>query len=171
MPGSPYSGPSWVPSCRAAFDQVWAYQHTVGNVSQKEMSGSMGACAPEEHSLSCLPACCWNSPAQFYPVCFWLICSAWALHLQSNQSESWSLHNFCSDSYGQSDAAGSVNMDEECVTQPQHHCSIHGLRGQMSQQAATNILHGPALCQAHSRRGLTPAILRISQGNTALWWD
>lgn len=62
-------------------------------------------------------------------------------------------------------------MDGECATQPQHHCRIHELRGQMSQQAARNILHGAALCQAHSRRRLTPAILRSSQGKAVLWWD
>lgn len=50
------------------FDHVRAHQRTAGSISQKETSGSVGACAPEKHSLSCLPACCWNSPALFYPV-------------------------------------------------------------------------------------------------------
>lgn len=170
-PGSPYSGPSWVPSCRAAVGQVRAHKHTAGSASQKEMSGSVCACAPEEHSLSCLPVRCWNSPALFYPVCFWLICSAWALCLQSDQCESCSLHCSCSDPYGQSNAAGSLNTDGECKTQPLHHCRMRGLTVEMPQQAATNILRGPVLCQAHSRRGLTPAIHRSSQGKAALCWD
>lgn len=60
----------------------------------------MGACAPEVHSLSCLPARHWLSPALFYPACFQLIGNPWALHLQLGQDKSSSLYSPYSDPYG-----------------------------------------------------------------------